>query len=214
MADTVQIAGTGHTAKIRHPVAVPVLSIVTLGIYYVYWWYQVNRELADLGRAQNVTGLGDSPTLSALAVFPGALVIVPPYWTLYTGVKRIQRAQEVTLGQSTLNGWIVLLLIVGGFIIFFTSLIVPGYIQQELNKVWETQPRLGIAGGVDYAQMPQPAATPRPAAAAPQSAPPPPPKPAPPPEPSLPPAGWYPDASSGQLRWWDGQHWTEHYHDA
>jgi hypothetical protein len=34
----------------------------------------------------------------------------------------------------------------------------------------------------------------------------------PPPPPSLPPAGWYPDAASGQLRWWDGERWTEHYH--
>jgi hypothetical protein len=34
----------------------------------------------------------------------------------------------------------------------------------------------------------------------------------PPPPPTLPPAGWYPDATSGQLRWWDGQRWTEHLH--
>jgi hypothetical protein len=80
MADTVQIDATGHTAKVRHPVAVPILSVITLGIYYVYWWYQVNREVMDLGRARNVSGLGDNPTLSLLAVFPGALVIVPPFF--------------------------------------------------------------------------------------------------------------------------------------
>ena len=54
MADTVQIGETGHTAKVRHPVAVPILSLITIGIYYVYWWYQVNREVMDLGRARNV----------------------------------------------------------------------------------------------------------------------------------------------------------------
>jgi hypothetical protein len=47
MADTVQIGNTGHTAKIRHPVAVAIFSLITLGIYYVYWWYQVNREVVD-----------------------------------------------------------------------------------------------------------------------------------------------------------------------
>jgi hypothetical protein len=104
MADTVQIGNTGHTAKIRHPVAVAIFSLITLGIYYVYWWYQVNREVVDLGRARNVTGLGDNPTLSALAVFPGVLVIVPPFFTLYNGVKRFQRAQQAVLDESTLNG--------------------------------------------------------------------------------------------------------------
>jgi hypothetical protein len=27
------------------------------------------------------------------------------------------------------------------------------------------------------------------------------------------PPGWYPDAQSGGLRWWDGQRWTEHVAD-
>jgi hypothetical protein len=143
MAESVQIGKTGHTAKIRHPVAVPIFTFITLGIYFIYWWYQVNREVVDLGRARNVTGLGDNPTLSLLAVFPGALVIVPPLVSLYNGTKRFQRAQEETLGESTLNGWIVLVLIIASFIVGITALIVPGYIQAELNKIWERQPRLG-----------------------------------------------------------------------
>jgi hypothetical protein len=149
MAETVQIGDTGHTAKIRHPVAVPVLSFITLGIYYVYWWYQVNREVVDLGRDRNVTGLGDNPTLSALAVFPGVLVIIPPFFTLYNGVKRFQRAQQAALGESTLNGWIILVLVVASFIVGVAALVIPGYIQSELNKIWERHPRLGIeaAGG-------------------------------------------------------------------
>lgn len=140
MARTVQIGDSHQTAKIRHPVAVPALSLITLGIYYIYWWYQVNREVADLGRDRGVDGLGDNPTLSALAVFPGVLVIVPPFFTLYNGVKRFQRAQRATLPESTLNGWIVLGLIVASFIVGIAGLIVPGYIQAELNKVWEAEP--------------------------------------------------------------------------
>jgi Domain of unknown function (DUF4234)/Short C-terminal domain len=144
MADTVQIGSTGQTAKIRHPVAVAVFSFITLGIYYVYWWYQVNREVMDLGRARNVDGLGDNPTLSALAVFPGVLVIIPPFVTLYNGVKRFQRAQETTLGEATLSGWVVVVLVVAAFIIGVAAPIIPGYLQAELNKIWERQPRLGI----------------------------------------------------------------------
>jgi hypothetical protein len=161
MAETVQIAAPEQTAKIRHPVAVPVLAVITLGIYYVYWWYQVNREVMDLGRARNAEGLGDNPTLSALAVFPGALIIVPPFVSLYNGVKRFQRAQEVTLGTSTLNGWIVVGLIVGSFIVGVAGLITPGYIQAELNKVWEglrAKPEIG--GAPTSSPLTQPAGEP------------------------------------------------------
>jgi hypothetical protein len=108
--------------------------------------------VVDLGRARNVPGLGDNPTLSALAVFPGALVIVPPYVSLYNGVGRFQRAQQATLGDSTLNGWVVLALIVAGLFTVFAALVVPGYIQAELNKIWEGHPRVGIeaaAGDTD-----------------------------------------------------------------
>jgi cell division protein FtsL len=153
MADTVQIGNTGHTAKIRHPVAVAIFSFITLGIYYVYWWYQVNREVMDLGRARNVDGLGDNPTLSALAVFPGVLVIVPPFVTLYNGVKRFQRAQETTLAEATLSGWIVLVLVVAAFIVGVAAPIIPGYVQAELNKIWERQPRPGIEAAAGDADL-------------------------------------------------------------
>jgi len=141
MADTVQIGKSGYTAKVRHPVVVPVLCFITVGIYYIYWWWQVNREVVDLGRDRGVTGLGDNPILSVLAVFPGVLVIVPPFVSLYNGVQRFQRAQQAVLGESTLNGWIVLGLLLASFLTGIAALIVPGYIQAELNKIWVTQER-------------------------------------------------------------------------
>lgn len=137
MAAEVQIS-PNSTAKVRHPVAVPVLTVVTLGIYGIYWWYQINREMVDLGKAKGADGLGENATTSLLAVFPGFLVIIPPYFSLYNGVKRMQRSQEVTTGEVSFNGWIVLILILAGFVIGFTSIIVPGYIQAEMNKVWAT----------------------------------------------------------------------------
>ena len=47
MAEEIQIAGAGTTAKTRNPVAVAVFTVITLGIYLVCWWYFINRELAD-----------------------------------------------------------------------------------------------------------------------------------------------------------------------
>src|SRR4029078_3803805 len=106
MAQEVQIspASIERTAKIRHPVAVPVLTVITIGIYGIYWWYQINREMVDLGKARNAHGTGDNATTSLLDAFPALLILAPPYVSLYNGIKRMQRSQEVTTGDVTLNG--------------------------------------------------------------------------------------------------------------
>ena len=100
MAQEIQIAGAGTTAKTRNPIAVAVLAVVTLGIYLVCWWYFINRELADLGRAKGTTELGDSPAKSTLALFPGALLIVPAIWTTVTTFQRVQAAQRLTRSDA------------------------------------------------------------------------------------------------------------------
>ena len=102
MAQEVQIPGAGSTAKIRNIIAVPVLAVVTLGVYLVCWCYFVNRELADLGRARGTEELGDSPAKSTLALFPGALVIVPALWTTVTTFQRVQRAQRLANRPTTM----------------------------------------------------------------------------------------------------------------
>jgi len=157
MAEEVQIAGGPGIAKVRHPVGVAVLTLVTLGIYGLYWWYQVNREMVDLGKARNAEGLGDNPTLSLLAMFPGGLVIIPPYFSLYNAIQRMKRAQEVTIGEETVNGWIVLALIVASFFVGVTGIIVPGYMQAELNKAWQTMPGAAVEAGAPAGQIEQPA---------------------------------------------------------
>ena len=71
MAQEIQIAGAGSTAKVRNPIAVAVLAVITLAIYLVFWWYFINRELADLGRALGTSELGDSPGKSDARTLPG-----------------------------------------------------------------------------------------------------------------------------------------------
>jgi uncharacterized protein DUF4234 len=132
MADVIPIQGAGSTAKTRNPVAVAIFSIITLGIYLVCWWYFINRELADLGRARGTAELGDSPAKSTLALFPGALVIVPAIWTTVTTFKRVQAAQRLT-GQSPINGWLGLVLYV------VISPAYYAYMQSGLNSVWKAQ---------------------------------------------------------------------------
>jgi hypothetical protein len=132
MAEEIQIQGAGSTAKVRNVVAVAILCVITLGIYLVFWWYFINRELADYGRALGTDELGDSPGKSTLALFPGALVIVPAIWTTVTTFKRVQAAQRRS-GQSPLNGWIGLILYVVISPAFYA------YLQSGLNGVWKAQ---------------------------------------------------------------------------
>jgi hypothetical protein len=158
MAEELQIGGTGATAKIRNPLGVVALSIVTIGIYYIFWWYFINREMRDLGRARN-TDLGQSPGQSVLAITLGALIIVPALVTLWRTSARIESSQEAVGLGNRVSGPIIfiLLLLIGPVGIW--------YAQSELNKAWEGQ-RSGGAG------VPEPEPQ---AAAQPEGTPPPPP---------------------------------------
>ena len=171
-------APTASKAKIRSPVWVVVWSVLTLGIYSWFWWYFINREMRDLGQARGTDELGDNPTLSALAVSLGALIIVPPFVSFYGTGKRIKAAQRIALGLESYNGWVALVLLIlwlGGITLFIP--IVWGYLQSELNKVWRDPnvtdpltpglPHPGVATTGLSAPLP-PTAQPAPGAGVPQ----------------------------------------------
>ena len=133
MAQEVLIGGGPSRAKLRNPWGVLGLLLITLGIYTIFWWYYVNREMRDYGQA---TGhdLGQ-PTNSALASFPGSLLIVPPLVSYWRGTKRAQATQRVA-GVPLLSGWIALILFL------LLGIAFPPYVQSELNKAG---PRAGTA---------------------------------------------------------------------
>ncbi len=131
MAYEMKIRGTQDEVKIRSPWAAALLPIVTLGIYHLVWWYRINRELRDYGRAKGYD-LGQNPTASVLALFPGGLLIIPALVSYWRGTKRIQGAARLA-GQEPLNGWIALVLYL---------LLAPGlwaYMQVSLNDVWRQE---------------------------------------------------------------------------
>jgi hypothetical protein len=130
MAEEIQIAGTSAKAKIRSPWAAALLPLITLGIYAIFWYYYINREMADLGRAKGTDELGDSPGKSVLAVTLGALVIVPAVISVVHTAQRIQRAQRLMGVEPQLNGWLALVLALVITPAFYA------YEQSELNKVW------------------------------------------------------------------------------
>src|ERR671914_1516085 len=119
--------------KLRNPVTVLLLDLVTIGIYGLFWWYYVNREMAELGRAKGTTDLGTNPMNSVLAIFPGALIIVPAIITMINTGKRVKAAQRLAGRQEEANEWIGLLLL----LVF--APVGLWYLQEQLNKVWEVE---------------------------------------------------------------------------
>ncbi len=189
MAYEMNIRGTQDKVKIRSPWAAALLPFVTLGIYHLVWWYRINREMRDYGQAKGYD-LGQNPTNSVLALFPGGLIIVPALITYWRGTKRVQGASTLA-GQEPLSGWIAIILYL---------IISPGlwaYIQVSLNKVWEAE-----ADPVPGGELPPPQADATPPPLDPQAAEPPQapadppqaPAPEPPPPAEPPPSGGQPPA--------------------
>jgi hypothetical protein len=117
--------GQGLTGKRRNPVLVwLVWPLITLGIYHLYWWYKINDEARLLDPS-----IDANPLLSLLALFPGALIIVPPFVTVYRTGGRIRSMQEASgIPPSVIPGLGVLLM----FVFSTYSL----YYQISLNGIW------------------------------------------------------------------------------
>lgn len=153
MAEEVQIPGAQSTAKIRNPLAVIGLAIITLGIYAIFWYYFINREMADLGRARGTTELGESPATSVVAITLGALVIVPALFSIYYTCKRVETASRMSGNPDPLAAGLLFVLYI------FIAPVALYLVQDTLNKAWQAQAagHLGEGG-----QAPVPAAPERP----------------------------------------------------
>jgi hypothetical protein len=165
MAEPVQISGSNHVGKIRNPLGVVGLTIITFGIYFFIWYYKVNKEMAEMGRARGTDELGTSPATSLMAVLFGwILLFIPPLVSEYKTCDRLNKAERLVGLQGMEAGLLFLLWI-------FLGPVGHYIFQSNLNKVLQAQ--AGIAPG----GAPQVAAGTAPLPAQPQAAPPPPPPP-------------------------------------
>src|SRR3984885_3758297 len=116
---------TGRAGKTRNIWLVWLIwPFITLGIYHLVWWYKINREARDFDENIKV-----EPVLSLLALVPGAVIIIPPFVSVYRTGERIGQMQEDAGMERSCNGWIGLVLS------FFLSLHAL-YYQSELNHIW------------------------------------------------------------------------------
>jgi hypothetical protein len=131
MAYEMKVRGTDHEVKVRSIWAAALLPLITLGIYHLVWWYKINKELKGFGEAKGYD-LGQNPTNSLLALFPGGIIIVPLLITYWRGTKRVMGAAKIA-GREPVNGWISVILYL---------LLAPAfwaYIQNSLNSIWEQE---------------------------------------------------------------------------
>jgi Domain of unknown function (DUF4234) len=92
---------TNPGLKARRPWVVGLLSIVTLGIYSLVWYYRVNREMRDFGSTHGHQGLAASkPGKSLLAVTIGGLVVVPKVVSYLHTISRVQTIERICAGVS------------------------------------------------------------------------------------------------------------------
>ncbi len=122
-----QLQRNGTTVKMRNPFLVFVWALVTLGIYYLVWYYKVNRELRD------AAGIDVSPGIALIAVTLGWLIIVPPFVSWYRTFSRIAQAQSQAGVPSEANPVLGFILYVIAVFLLPIELI---YAQDELNKLW------------------------------------------------------------------------------
>ena len=145
MAEKHLVPGTANLeVKPANPVAVGFLSLTI--VYVPFFWYRVNKELKQFGESRGID-LGSSPGTSAAAWFPGAFVLVPPYWTAYTTGERVKNAQMATGRKDWWEGWI------GLVILFLLPPLLFGFIQDQLNKVWQN---IGLPTPYEKQELPPP----------------------------------------------------------
>lgn len=108
--------------KKREPVLVLLLSIVTCGIYFYYWLYQITRELGEYLQNDNNPVLD---LLLSLFCFPYCI-----YWMYRTG-KQVSDAQFKS-GKLVPADNSVLYVILGIFGLWVVSALI---IQSTLNEI-------------------------------------------------------------------------------
>jgi hypothetical protein len=117
----------GHnTFKRRSPLGVWLgLPLITFGIYPLVWYYKINNEAKQYLADDTI-----KPGIALLAITFGAILVLPPFISVYRTCKRIRRMQE----QAGVKGLIeppigVLLMFLFSFHYF--------YLQSHLNRIWD-----------------------------------------------------------------------------
>jgi H+/Cl- antiporter ClcA len=87
VAELVTIDGQQYMK--RQPLGVLGLTLITFGIYFFYWYYKIVDEIRRFEKDDSVR-----PGMALLAVTLGALILVPPFISLYNTSVHIVRMEH------------------------------------------------------------------------------------------------------------------------
>lgn len=149
---------SGSSVKVRNPAVVVALSVVTVGIYLAVWWFKVNRELRDFGKARGDADLAETrPGRSVVAITVGSLLLVPPIVSAVRTVGRM-KAAEALGGPERRGAGFITATLVAAVVLGRASLLDAGYapalasavawlagaalLQSRLNRLWRQDPVL------------------------------------------------------------------------
>jgi drug/metabolite transporter (DMT)-like permease len=122
----------GPVGKTRSPWAIIGLSIITLGIYGLYWQYATFKEMKE----HSNEGIGGGLAL-VIAIFVGFVNC----FLMPSEIANLYKARGQEAPVSAVTGCWILLPIVGAFVWLFK-------VQGRLNDYWDATPPLteGFAG--------------------------------------------------------------------
>jgi uncharacterized membrane protein len=124
MAETVTIEGKQYLK--RNPLGVLGLTLITLGIYGLYWYYKINEEIKDFTEDETI-----SPVRSLMAFIFGWLIIVPPFIAIYNTAKHVQEMEQRAGVQQQIEPALAVILLI------LISIVIGLYVQEHLNRVWD-----------------------------------------------------------------------------
>lgn len=134
MAETVTIDGRQYLK--RNPLGVLGLSIITIGIYFFYWYYKINDEIRLIERDDTI-----GPARSLMAMLFGWLIIVPPFIAMWNTANHVQKLEGRLDIQQRLEPAITLVIM----LVFWLAN--GAYVQDHLNRAWDAASMRGSAAG-------------------------------------------------------------------
>ncbi len=143
MGEAVTINGQSYLK--RNPLGVLGLTLITIGIYGLYCYYKVNEEIQRYTGDQTI-----SPSRSLLAVIPGSLLIVPPFIAYYSTANHVMQMEQQRAIGSQISAALVVIL---GIVVWIGM---TAYVQEHLNRVWDSASAAGPVAGPSPAAPPPP----------------------------------------------------------